>query len=487
MKKIPRYYELADSKTQRSYIINDEDAGKVLDDNMKRGGPGDKTKPGEYDTSSWFVKMSESGQEILDDPESITSKTKNKDIWFCSIPFTQVYSEIDGQYQACCFGAPSGVRIENVTLKEWMEESEYMNNIRSEMLDPNSDFKNVEKTCVRCRSDERRYGRSRRTNCMKMHTNDPDFWDGIERTARFYQQTGEYYFSERICEIQLKVFGSECNLDCHMCMHANSTMRWDMANKHDVWSDELFGPNDDNRKRYINHVVKDRTKGIMEQIIELAPYTRSVKVIGGEPLIMKKQYEMLQLLIDSGHSQQIHLKYQTNFTKMQSGKHNIFNYIPHFKNVAMVASIDGIGEDIEYMRRRTEWNEVEKNIDICNEYPNVVVDFNGLVSFLSVMRFNKVIDYCTNNSKIHQINWAMIETPRHLRVNNLPFAIKNKLMPLYEDYPDIQHALSLPPENDVNIQDVIKYLLKQDEAYKGTKWEMNLFEVFPELEEYYEK
>ena len=81
MKKIPRYYELADSKAQPSYIINDEDARKVLDDNMKRGGPGDKTKPGEYDTSSWFVKMSESGQEILDDPESITSKTKNKDMW----------------------------------------------------------------------------------------------------------------------------------------------------------------------------------------------------------------------------------------------------------------------------------------------------------------------------------------------------------------------------------------------------------------------
>ena len=80
----------------------------------------------------------------------------------------------------------------------------------------------------------------------------------------------------------------------------------------------------------------------------------------------------------------------------------------------------------------------------------------------------------------------MLEQPKHLRVNNLPFAIKQKLMPLYEDYPDIQHALALPPENDVNIQDTIKYLLKQDAAYVGTKWEMHLFEEFPELEEYYE-
>ena len=477
--------KLVSDREHNPIHVNTE-AEEVIESNMMRGGPGDKTAPGEYDTTYWFQKMSESGQKILDDPESITAQTKDKSIWFCSIPWTQVYSEIDGQYQACCFGAASGVHIEETPLKEWMEESEYMNSIRKEMLDPNTNFEAIEKNCKRCRDDERRYGRSRRTNCMKMHTNDPDFWDGIERAARFYKQTGEYYFSDRICEIQLKIFGSECNLDCHMCMHANSSMRWDMAKKHGVWSDALFGPGGEGRQRYIDKVTKDRTKGVMEQIMELAPYTRSVKVIGGEPLIMKKQYEMLEQLIDSGHASQIHLKYQTNFTKMQAGKHNIFDYIPHFKNVAMVASIDGIGRDIEYMRRRTEWDEVERNIDTCNAYPNVVVDFNGLVSFLSVMRFYKVIEYCTNNPKIHQINWAMLEQPKGLRVNNLPFAIKQKLMPLYKDYPDIQHALSLPPENDVNIQDTMEYLLKQDKAYIGTKWEMHLFEEFPELEEYYE-
>ena len=31
---------------------------------------------------------------------------------------------------------------------------------------------------------------------------------------------------------------------------------------------------------------------------------------------------------------------------------------------------------IEYMRRRTEWNEVVENINKCNEFDNVVVDLN---------------------------------------------------------------------------------------------------------------
>lgn len=463
-----------------------ENKASLVGTNMTRGGPGDKTKPGEYTTEDWFQNVSDHTKSDLEKDDTITAKTKNKDIWFCSIPFNQVYSEINGNYQACCFGKDSGIPIESMSLVDWMEKSDYMNNIRKEMLDPNSDFKHVEDTCNRCRDDERKYGRSRRTNCMKIHTNDQHHWDGIERSARMFERTGEYWIGERILEIQLKIFGSECNLDCHMCFHSNSSMRWDMARKKEVWNKELWGPFDQARIDKIDDVFKNRaSKDMLEQVCDLAPSIRSIKIIGGEPLIMKRQYELLDMLIKSGDSKDIFLKFQTNFTKLQAGKHKFVDYIPHFGNIAMVASVDGIGDSIEYMRRRTDWKELEDNIDICTKFPNVVVDFNGLVSFLSVLRFDEVIKYCKDNDKIHQINWAMIDKPKHLRVNNLPFAIKNSLIDRYEGYPDIQSALRIPPENDVDIQDVFEYLLKQDEGYKGTKWEMNLFDVFPELRPYY--
>ena len=35
------------------------------------------------------------------------------------------------------------------------------------------------------------------------------------------------------------------------------------------------------------------------------------------------------------------------------------------------------------------------------------------------------------------------------------------------------------------LKDTFEYLLKQDNYYKGTKYEKNLFEVFPELQEFY--
>jgi len=45
----------------------------------------------------------------------------------------------------------------------------------------------------------------------------------------------------------------------------------------------------------------------------------------------------------------------------------------------------------------------------------------------------------------------------------------------------------MEPEPGIDIQEVFDYLLKGDKYYTGTKWEMHLFDVFPELEEYYIK
>ena len=153
--------------------------------------------------------------------------------------------------------------------------------------------------------------------------------------------------------------------------------------------------------------------------------------------------------------------------------------------MTVVASVDGVGPVIEHMRRRTDWNEVVENIELCKKYPNVVVDFNGLVSFLSVMRFYEVIDWCKENPVINQLNWAFVENPKHLQVCNLPKKIKDELIPKYKDWPDIQAALRMPADPDVDLQHIFGYLLRTDEYYKGTKWESHLFDVFPELEEFY--
>lgn len=499
---------------------------------MTKGGPGDTSTGGNINTDAWFA------EDHMFDPRTRTyipgllkkgtlaQKAKDQEIFFCDIPFTQLYMEIDGRYQACCFAHPSSKHsILNTGMKEWFIDSEEMNAVRSEMLDPDSDYKQVNHTCQRCIADEDRYGRSRRTACMKIHSNDATHWGKIDRTVQQFIEDGKLKFNERLIEVQLKVYGSECNLDCYMCDHNNSTIRQKVRDE-GVWNDAIWGKLTQLKLDITNWVVKDKTdikldkdvddqlripimqetyditntKPMIDQTLALAPYIRSIKIIGGEPLIMKKHYELLDRLIESGDAEHIYLKYQTNLTETKVGKHNIFNYIPRFKRVSMVASVDGIGKTIEYMRRRCSWDKIVENAEISNTYDNVDVDFNGLVSFLSVMRFYEVTEWCLNEGKdiIDQVNWAMLEWPTHLRVNMLPEKIKKDLIPKYEKWPDIQEALRLPAETiemderlgsntgeKLSIQNTFDYLLDVDKYYEGTKWEMHLFEVFPELEEYY--
>ena len=482
--------------------VGDEEA------RLTRGGPGDNSKPGQVDTSQWWLDLSKKTKDEgtaepslsnqLPKDKSIIQQAKDEDIFFCTIPFTQAYSDMDGGWKACCFAHRSvtGPTVEDTSVIDWMENSDYMKSIRKEMTTVGSDLKNVKNICQRCISDEERYGRSRRTNCLKIHTNNPEFSDDIIKNVKLYKASGMWAFDQRIIEIQLKIFGSECNLDCHMCLHTNSSIRQAGANKgvwnKKLWEEEMDADWESNQRDFKLH-GKDRTgvfkgsiKSTIEQVVDLAPYIRSVKIIGGEPLIMKKHYQMMDAIVKTGHAKHIYVKYQTNLTVVSVGKHSMFDYAPHFREIAVVGSVDGVGKSIEYMRRRTNWKELEDNITECGKYPNVVVDFNGLVSFLSVLRFYEVPEYVKNNPNIFQINWAMLETPRSLRPNNLPKKLKDELIPKYKKYPDIVAALERPAEKDFNIQEVFSYLLKQDKYYKGTKWEMNLFDVFPELEEYYD-
>jgi hypothetical protein len=130
-----------------------------------------------------------------------------------------------------------------------------------------------------------------------------------------------------------------------------------------------------------------------------------------------------------------------------------------------------------------------RSIKTVSECPNVKINVNGTISFLSVLRFYKLIEWYNKNAHIFgkdtQINWSQIRGPEKLCANVLPQKLKEKLIPIYEGFPDIQNILQESPGN-LDYRDTLDYLIQIDNYYKGTKWEMNLFDVFPELEEFYD-
>jgi len=413
----------------------------------------------------------------------------DSDNFFCISPWTMVYAHDNGKYAPCNFAVPDEhMGVDNTSITDWMQ-SDKMNQLRSEMLDPNSDHKLVNQVCHKCKFDEKRYNWSRRLDTTTQAKGKKDYWDIITRCVELSKAAGYYDFDERILELQLRVFGSKCNLDCYMCHHFSSTTRQKMAYDKGVWNDTVWYDMDRSKKLSMTaNLDKVDDNVVINQMIELAPYVKTLKIIGGEPLVMKQYYSVLDRLVQSGESKKITIKYQTNLTKLKNGKHNFLNYIPHFKKVIITVSIDAVGKYNDYIRRRSSFQEIEENIKACSVYDNVVINLNSTLSVPGILRFHEIDEYTKNNPYIKDNSHWLIKDPKQLRINNLPKPLKDKLIPYYKDnpkYADVLKALEMPEEDDANFKEICNYLMKGDEAYRGTKWEMELFDVFPELEEYY--
>ena len=429
------------------------------------------------------------GVDIFINKDNLKKDINDGSIWFCSIPFLMAFTDEMGDYLQCNFGArdPNDPTLHNTSIKDWMTGN-IMNNIRNEMVDSNSKFKTVKKYCTRCLSDEKDINRSRRmiANDNYRIADDGNRWGEIIESASNTRQGKPFTFKHRILEIQVKSFGIECNLDCHMCHHFSSSIRTKMAFDEGVWNEVVWGKKVDKKAMSKKAMAKKPVDDINKQIVELAPYINFLKIIGGEPLIMKKHYELLDMLIESGESKNIKLKYQTNGTITKAGEHNIFNYIPHFKRVLITVSIDGVGRYNDYIRRRSDYKTVVKNIEKFDSYDNVIIEINSVVTFFSILHLYEMQSFL---GQYHH-NWWRIDNPPQMKANNLPQKIKDKLIPKYEGIPymkEIIKLLEMPAEEDFNAKELYKYCMDMDKSYEGTKWEMNLLDIFPELKEHYEE
>lgn len=456
----------------------------MINTKLTKGGPGDKfLGGGKVDTSKWFEQI-----------PNLENQIKDEDIWFCTAPFQMIYTSTRGELIPCSWAEENiGPNIKNVKGTEYYKKDSLLNALRTEMTTPNSDLKLAEKVCKNCRYQEKHFGRSRRQAALKIQSNDKRLWPRIRNAVEEFKRDNRITFNERLLEVQVKAFGNTCNLDCYMCIPYDSSTR--LVSIH---SDELQGENifSDFAKKSPEKVDKNTIDDIVEDIVSIAPYIYNLKLIGGEPLVMKKFYNLLERIVESGEAKNMTVKYQTNMSTLDFERLKITKFIPHFDVFEFTVSIDSMGKANDYIRRRSNWEEIVNNIRHVRQYPNVTVNINGAISFLSVLRFWQLIDWVNDNLDLFdQVNWSNIRSPAKLCANVLPTPLKEKLIPFYEGFPDIQQLLKEEPvglvpnkpdfKKKLDYQDTFDYALKNDEYYKGTKWEMNLFEVFPELEGYH--
>ena len=162
---------------------------------------------------------------------------------------------------------------------------------------------------------------------------------------------------------------------------------------------------------------------------------------------------------------------------------NLFNYIPKYKKVLIEVSLDGIEKYNNYIKRGTNWEKIYNKITVLNKIPNVQVKINSVVTFFSVLHLYEL--YTLFPNYLH--HWEPTQDT-NLKANNLPDDIKDKLIPIYKSIPHLEgitDILKLLPDKNFQPKEIYKYCIEKDEKYKDTQWEMNLWDIFPEIKPHY--
>lgn len=151
---------------------------------------------------------------------------------------------------------------------------------------------------------------------------------------------------------------------------------------------------------------------------------------GGEPFHDETHWAVMAELVRSGNAGKVDVAYNTNLMTLNHRHHSVEQMWPHFANVHVQASIDGVGKVGEYIRTGFKTSVFEANIEKLTKLaalqPSITVALDitltsvGLLHLESVMRF--ALDH-----RLPATAKLMLpaDRTRYMAVEYLPKAVKD--------------------------------------------------------------
>lgn len=237
-----------------------------------------------------------------------------------------------------------------------------------------------------------------------------------------------------------------CNFSCVYCGP-------DFSSK---WAAEL--------NEYLDTPTASQKQQFKNYIFENAHKLKHVYLAGGEPLLMKENEELLDLLKSTNPG--VNLRINTNLSKVDT---RVFEKICEFEHVHWTVSVETIEEEFEYIRHGGRWTDFLDNLNIIRKLDHRI-SFNMLHFLLNYQSVFGCVDFLKklgfhNNS---YIIGGMLE-PLYLNIRHLPDTV------LHSVRDTIQSKINQHP--GYLLEDSYRNML----AYLNTPFEKNLKQSFAEL------
>jgi MoaA/NifB/PqqE/SkfB family radical SAM enzyme len=348
---------------------------------------------------------------------------------FCMMPWIHMHAFPDGRVYPCCladYWHPVG-DLRQHTMREVWNQDKYKQ-MRVNMIN--------NKPCVEC---TKCYEQEKHGAFSMRNDSNRNYGHLIKELNQTKEDGTHEEFKLRYWDIR---FSNLCNFRCRSCGPIFSS-NW--YNDHV----KLYNKVPDVLGRDMARVeyAAGSEEAMEAQMVEHIPYLEQVYFAGGEPLIMKEHYTLLEKLIDAGKTD-IRLQYNTNFSELAFKDKHVFEYWKHFKHISVGASLDGMGPQGELIRKGQDWKQTVENRErMMKEVPHVDFYVSSTVSSMNVLHVLDFHKEWTRLGLIRAKDWNIniCQGPEWYRIDIFPEEFKqNIIYPAYE-----KHLEWLEPQDDL--------------------------------------
>lgn len=237
---------------------------------------------------------------------------------------------------------------------------------------------------------------------------------------------------------------------------------------------------------------------VLDELLSLIDTTEEIYFAGGEPLLMEEHYRLLTALIERGLTR-VRLRYNTNFSNLAYRGHDFLSLWKKFENVTIDASLDGMHERGEYLRKGQEWKRVVSNRErMLKEAPGIQFRICFTLSLMNCFHVTDFHEDWVGKGFVapDQFLVNLLQFPEIYRTQLLPAHLKEKLREKYADYIErVLKPLGVPGDAvKRGLESTLQYTFEQDRADLLPKFKQvtsrldtirgeKFADVFPELAE----
>jgi len=213
-------------------------------------------------------------------------------------------------------------------------------------------------------------------------------------------------------------FGNTCNLSCRYCKSYASSS----------WvSDEKELKKHRPEIKIFNHNKFYKNTETMLRLFELSKDAILIEFPGGEPFYsgIKEHIDYIKYLLNHNPEKKT-LRYITNCTNFP--KPELISLWKQFKSVDIQLSIDGVGNQFEYMRHPAKWEIVYANIKRYQEFQratsNIQLSISHTVGILNVFYLDNFIRWI-EQEELPVPYIGLVTKPQHFNIINLSNNLKD--------------------------------------------------------------